>query len=156
MSDMGTLMQAKQLINTVIDAEYDTALQAGLAGADRGTFATEFQAMALYVSGADNNISSEEIDLMNFLFDLSLTPNNMSSLISTLSGLHDDFMVRLELPGWALFKSVDEFMGNHDATDMYISAAEMVMNLFSAIDGNTDAKEERYINGFLNRLRRDR
>ena len=67
MSDMGTLMQAKQLINTVIDAEYDTALQAGLAGADRGTFATEFQAMALYVSGADNNISSEEIDLMNFL-----------------------------------------------------------------------------------------
>ena len=80
----------------------------------------------------------------------------MSSLISTLSGLHDDFMVRLELPGWALFKSVDEFMGNHDATDMYISAAEMVMNLFSAIDGNTDAKEERYINGFLNRLRRDR
>ena len=154
-SPLELVTQTKQMMNQLIDVVYDASWQAGL-DLDRGTLEAEFQAVGTYVAGADNNISSDEIDLLNFLFDLSLTPRDVPNLINVLSGMYDTIIVQLQMPGWMVCKAIDEAQGERSATELYIGTMKLVMQLFAAVDGNTDAKEEKFINDFINRMKRDR
>lgn len=154
-SPMSVMIQTKQLMNDLIDVVFQASWEGGL-DLDRGTLEAEFEAVGTYVAGSDNNISSEEIELLNFLFDLSLTPREVPGLIDILSGMYDMIIVQLQMPGWLVCKAIDEAQGSRQATDLYIQTMELVMNLFAAIDGNTDRKEEKFINDFISRMKRDR
>ena len=101
-------------------------------------------------------IETIEIDLLNYLFDKNYTPQMMGSVIKVLSEAYNGLIVNLQMPGWMLCKAIDEAEGTQEATTMYILTVDMIMTLFGAVDGNLDAKEERFIQDFVNRLKRDR
>lgn len=155
MDAMQMMIQGKETMNALIDTLYDLAYSNGLS-LERETLVTEFEAMAMYVAGTDNDISSDEISFMNFMFDLNMSASDVPGLISLLSDSYNSLVNNLELTGWMLSKAADEATGNRQVTDVYIDTMKIVMQLFSAIDGETDPKEEQFIEDFANRLRMDR
>ncbi len=152
---MNAVERCKRTMHDTIDLEYSVSRQAN-AGLDRETLETEFLSVGLYVAGVDNNIETIEIDLLNYLFDKNYTPQMMGSVIKVLSEAYNGLIVNLQMPGWMLCKAIDEAEGTQEATTMYILTVDMIMTLFGAVDGNLDAKEERFIQDFVNRLKRDR
>ena len=155
MDAMQMMIQGKETMNALIDTLYDLAYSNGLS-LERETLVKEFEAMAMYVAGTDNDISSDEISFMNFMFDLNMSASDVPGLISLLSDSYNSLVNNLELTGWMLSKAADEATGNRQVTDVYIDTMKIVMQLFSAIDGETDPKEEQFIEDFANRLRMDR
>ena len=155
MNVMETLGELKNLVNQMVELELQACNMAGI-DSSRSELITEYQAMAIYVSGADNDISENEIALFNFLFDMDLSARDMGGLIQTLSGLYENLMIKLQLPGWAVLKAMDEAMGTQSSTTMYMNVVEQLMQFFAAVDGNSDPQEERFIQDFIGRLNRDR
>lgn len=155
MDAMQMMTQAKEMMNALIDTLYDVACSNGL-GLQRDTLVTEFEAMSMYVAGTDNDISSGEITLMNYMFDLAMTPENVPELIRLLSETYDSLINEMQLTGWMISKALDDANGNRQFTDVYIECVDAIMHLFAAIDGSSDSKEEAFINSFVNRLRMDR
>ena len=152
---MEAILSTKRCMNELIDVILDAAMQ-GDIDLDRNALLFEFEAIGTYTSAADNDISNEEINLFNILFDTSFTPDDMPDLISIVGEMHKQITNDLQMPGWALCKVLDESIGNNDVTDLYIATMNTLMQCFAAIDGETDSKEERFINDFVRRLRMDR
>lgn len=150
-----TMMNAKRLMNNLVDTVYDIGNSNGL-DLKRDTLLIEFQAMATYLSGSDNNISDSELSILNFLFDLNATPREMSGLIGTLKDMYKNLVVDLQLPGWMVCKAIDNVMCSKDATETYIGCMTMIMQLCAAADGNISASEQKFIDDFEARLKRDR
>ena len=156
MSDiMETVLSTKHVMNGLIDIIVDVAAQCDV-DLDRDAARFEFQAFGIYISAADSDISSEEIEFFNILFDTSFTSQDMPELIRIVGERHKQFVRDLQMPGWALCKVLDESTGNHDVTNLYIDTMDMVMRLFALVDGNSDAKEEQFISDFASKLRMDR
>ena len=156
MSDiMAVVNAAKDCMNNLIDIMVDVAEQSDL-DLDKGAIMYEFQAIGTYMSGADNDISTEEIDLFNYLFDTSLGEQDIHELIKIVGSTHKQIVHDLQMPGWALCKAIDEQTGNNDVTGLYIDTVEMIMKVFAVVDGDSDEKEEKFIREFVNRLKVDR
>lgn len=155
MSNWEYVEKAKTVMNKLIDLEYSVSIENGL-DLSRQHFEMEFIAASFYLAGADNNISSIEVDLVNYMFDQNISPQTLGPFVSGLSQQYNALMVDLKLPGWGICKSIDDMHGDSEVTGLYISTMEAVMSLFGAVDGNLDAREERFIKDFVNRLERDR
>ena len=155
MSNWEYVEKAKAVMNKLIDIENRVSIEKGL-DLSRQHFEMEFLAASFYVAGADNNISAIEVELVNYMFDQNLSPQTLGPFVSGLSQQYNALMVDLKLPGWGICKSIDDMHGNSDATGLYISTMEIILPLFGAADGNLDAREERFIKDFVNRLERDR
>ncbi len=149
------LNKTKEAVTGLIDGLYQAAKNSGLP-IERDALATEFEAIATYLSGADNDVSNNEIGMLNFMFDLNLGPADMPQLLSLLNGMYKPLMVDLQMPGWLIAKALDEANNFKQATNLYIATVEIMMQMFSASDGNMDAKEAQFIQEFLNRLKADR
>lgn len=154
MDMMEYLKTTKALMNKVVEVETNASNKFNL-GTGRDVFEQEFQALALYVAGTDNNISSEEIDLFNYMFDMNMDSRDFGALIKELSGMYNDIINNLRLPGWLVCKSLKKKTSS-DITNTYIEVVKMVMELFAAVDNVIDPKEEAFINNFVTRLRNDR
>ena len=155
MDVMEMLNETKQHLNDVIDAIFAASVIGDL-GVERDTIKAEFEAVGLFVAGADNDISSNEVDLFNYLFDFDIPIEEMPKVIPTLKELYNGTIVQLQMSGWMICKAIDMTEGTQDATDQYIQTMSLIMTVFSIVDGNMDASEEKFIENFENRLKRDR
>ena len=155
MDVMEMLNETKQHLNDVIDAIYAATVIGGL-DMERDSIKAEFEAVALYVAGADNDISSNEVDLFNYLFDFDIPIEDMPKVIPTLKEMYNNTVVQLQMPGWITCKAIDKAEGTLDATEQYIQTMSLVMTVSSIVDGEVAASEERFIENFENRLRSNR
>ena len=149
------LNKTKEAVNGLIDGLYQAAKNGGLQ-IERDALATEFEAIATYLSRADNNVSNNEIAMLNFIFDLNLGPADMPQLLNLLNSAYKSLMVDLQMPGWLIAKALDEANNFKQATNLYIATVEIMMQMFSASDGSMDASEQRFIDDFIGRLKADR
>lgn len=155
MDVMDLLYETKRALTNVVNEVYDSSIVFGL-GLERHTIETEFSAAGLFIAGADNDISADEVELLNFLFDMSVTLEDMPMLIPVLKNIYNDLIVELQMPGWKICKTLDNANGSSAATDMYISTMRLVMSLFASVDGNVDAAENKLIDNFIARMEKDR
>ena len=145
----------KRMLNKFMEVEFAAASSVGV-NVDREMLEYEFQAIGLYVSGADNNVSKEEIDLLNFLFDLNLNGQTVQEMVKVLRDRYNDTIENLQMIGWTICKGLDMQQNTQTATNFYMNITEQLMYVFSEADGKSDAKETAFINSFLNKMRQDR
>lgn len=149
------LIKTKEAVNGLIDGLYGAAKNGGLQ-IERDALATEFEAIATYLSRADGNVSNNEIAMLNFMFNLNLGPADIPQLLSLLNDAYKPLMIDLQMPGWLICKALDAANNNKQATELYIATVELMMAMFAASDGDMSASEERFRLDFLARLRANR
>ena len=152
---MTTVMNVKRIMNDLVNMIYNIGNSNGL-DLSHDALMMEFQAMATYLSGSDNNISESELTILNFLFDQNWSSWEMSQMIGTFKEMYRNLVINLQLPGWLVCKAIDQANYSKDATDSYISCMTVIMQLCAAADGNISATEQKFINDFEARLKRDR
>ena len=150
--------QIKDLVGQSITIISNIANELGKTNPDfavsRNAIEAEWIALCLYVSGADKNISNDEIELLNYIFDYNLSPNDISNLVSQVSGMYGTLTSQ---PGitFSILKVYDQVMGNNDTCKGYISAIGVLLNRFAGVDGNVDPSETQFINNYIAMLSRN-
>ena len=148
--------QIKEIVNGVIDLATGLSEQATDPDLvmDRDAIKAEWMTLCIYVAGADKNISQEEIELLNFMFDYNLSPYDINNLIGQVSGMYGRITTQPGL-SFTILNALDQMTGGHNGCEMYISAVETVLNRFAGIDGNVDPSETQFINNYVAMLRRN-
>ena len=149
------LQDSKKSMNKLIELLLTAADDRGL-DLERETLINEFKTVGVFVTVADNKIKDTEVGYYNYLFDCSLTEQEMAETAGIIGNTYGQDVVNLQMPGWKLCKTLDREKGTYEVTDLYINTVDFILQLFASVDGKVALRERAIIAGFENSLKKDR